>query len=79
MTFHFKGHLNNTPFNIALFDLSPMITNSLTTCYHREIQSTSSYHLKQTQNIRSSQKSLLLPLQAINTKPFFINNRKTAA
>ena len=50
----------------------------LATCYHREIQSTSSYHLKQTQNTRSSQKSLLLPLQAINTKPLFINNRKTA-
>ena len=61
--FHFKGQLNNTPFKIALFDLSPLITN---------------HHLKQAQNIRSSQKSLLLPPQAINTKPLFINNRETA-
>ena len=39
----------------------------LATCYHREIQSTSSYHLKQTQNIRSQKNCSLNSLHTAYT------------
>ena len=43
--FHFKGQLSTRCFKIALFDLWHMMANSLNNrWYHREIQSTSSYH-----------------------------------